>query len=1064
VCHIPIISGLNWALGFQNSRIRESMSQISQHRFAAQLGLLLTGTLLWGGPAEALRESSTPFLVRQWQTEQGLPHNSIPAIAQTRDGYLWLGTEHGLARFDGVQCRVFGLRDGLDCLDISALLGDSQGGLWIGTASGGVSRYADGAIQTFTAKDGLVGQSIYALLEDANGGVWIGSATGLSCRRNGRFTQMAKELGPIFVRALGKDREGTVWAATLLNGLLWFRGERFQAVTGPAGMETITAYSLLVDKSDRLWASLRDGGVLCCDKGGWSRYGPAEGLPRTIIRGLAQTSDGTLWAGSMDEGVYYLDNGKFRGLREKDGLSDGTILSLFVDREQNVWAGTRSDGLNRLSPKRLSVCRVLAESSERVPLALAETRDGELWVSVLGRGIFHWNGGQFDQPLHGPHVGNHLFVSALLGASDGSLWWAAGPAFFQWKDGKLISDYGHEPWLRGDQILSLCEDRGGGIWIGTHNGQLRLLRQGQSTALGGLSGSPVAALTQAPDGTLWIGSLGGGLASLRGGTLSALTRKDGLQSNLIRTLLLDSEGTLWIGTVGGGLARWSLGRLTSFTAQQGLMDDTVLQILEDDNGCLWLGGSRGICCVSKQELEQVAKGKLAAIHPRTYGRAEGMISEQCEDNFAASLKTRAGHLCFSTARGIVIIDPKQQATNSEPPAVLVENVLVDGSAQASLLEAPAGPGGKGSAGFRPGAAAVPRISPGRHRFEFHYTGLSFDAPEKIQFRYCLGGLDAGWSEAGPGRVAVYGYVPPGAYRFRVIACNRDGVWNQTGAAVSFIVLPHFWQTHWFAGLAVLAGAGLVAGGIRLLERRRYRRRLALLEMERAMERERSRIAGDLHDELGSSLTRISMLSDPTQRPQTSPDQLKSRLNRISEVAVRTTQSLDEIVWAMSPANDSLRSLLEYLSQLARELFEDTEVHCRFEIPADLPGTPMAPDLRHDIFLAVKEALTNVIRHAHAKEVFLRSQIDGPRIEILVQDDGVGFNPDSPAARMRHGLKSMRQRVEGLGGQFEVSSAPGEGTRIRIIVNGSTTPASGAPPRHSSAQPCACARPPDSSLF
>jgi signal transduction histidine kinase len=329
---------------------------------------------------------------------------------------------------------------------------------------------------------------------------------------------------------------------------------------------------------------------------------------------------------------------------------------------------------------------------------------------------------------------------------------------------------------------------------------------------------------------------------------------------------------------------------------------------------------------------------------------------------------------------------------------------------------------------------VPTIKPGQHSFEFRYTGLNFTAPEKIRFRYRLEGLDADWVEAGAGRVARYSYVPDGSYRFQVTACNDDGHWNPAAVEIPFVVLPHFWQTAWFTVLIALISLALTAGGIRRWERRRYRLRLKRLEQEHLMEQERARIARDLHDELGSSLTRISMLSDLGHSPENSAEQLTARVTKISSFAVRTSRSLDEIVWAVNPQNDSLRSLLEYLTQFARELFEDAGIHCRFHIPEQLPRSQLLPETRHNIFLTVKEAMTNALKHSRATEVSLRAEIVGEQFEIVVQDNGAGFDPVvKQNETTRSGLKNMRERVESLRGTFVIQSHPGKGTLIIITL-------------------------------
>ncbi|HTV41852.1 MAG TPA: two-component regulator propeller domain-containing protein [Candidatus Sulfotelmatobacter sp.] len=970
-------------------------------------------------------DSSGPFLVRSWQTENGLPDNMVLAIAQTRDGYLWLGTGQGLVRFDGVSCRLFGLQDGLHGLEISALLEDSRGVLWIGTVGGGLSSYSHGTIKTFTTADGLNGEAVNALLEDTSGGIWIGTTAGLYRWKDGRFSPMAQELGSIYVHALAKDQQGAVWVSTLHNGLLCFKNGKFTTVTGPPGARTIGAYCLLVDNKGRLWAGSQNGVVLCRENGKWTKYNSEDGLPGVYINALAETADGTIWCGTLDEGLYYLKDGKFGALKMQDGLSDDAICWLYVDRQENLWVGTRSGGLDRLSQRKLFVCHIVENSSERLPISLAQTTNGDIWVGAAGRGIYYWSHGQLEQLLRTNPAAGHLFVGALLAARDGSLWWGAGPALFQWKDGAWLSVYDQEPWLRGDRVLSLCEDRDGGMWVGTYNGQLQLLKDGRFLPVHGMPGrKPVVALAQDPDGSLWIGSMGGGLLRLQNGRLSIFTVTNGLRSDLIRVLHLDHSGTLWIGTDGGGLARWAGGRITSFTSRQGLMDDTVLQILEDDAGNLWLGSNRGICRVSKRSLDDLAAGKSTFVHPLVFGNSDGMVSEQCEWYFGSGLRTSTGQLLFCTAKGIVVIDPWQQTNTAVPPSVLIEDVLVDGQSRKDLF----------STWNEAADAKSPVIPAGRHTFEFHYTGLNFRAPEKIQFRYRLAGLDSGWVEAGAMRVARYPYLPPGRYDFEVTACNSDGRWNKNAVTTAFVVLPHFWETPWFLALLFLTFLGAAGGGIRYIERRRFYARLKRLELERVTECERARIARDLHDELGASLARISMLSDLSQSRDNSLEQLKTRVEKISNFSIRTARSLDEIVWAVNPRNDSLRSLLEYLTQFARELFEDTNVRCRFYLPENLPRSLLLPEMRHNIFLTVKEALTNALKHAGATEISLRAQVVGTRIEIIVQDNGAGLDPSLlGAATARSGLGNMRQRIESLGGQFSVQATAGHGTALIISL-------------------------------
>jgi signal transduction histidine kinase len=520
---------------------------------------------------------------------------------------------------------------------------------------------------------------------------------------------------------------------------------------------------------------------------------------------------------------------------------------------------------------------------------------------------------------------------------------------------------------------------------------------------------------------MWIGTDGDGLFSI-GPTANQQWRKQtGLLNDWVRTLYLDSQEVLWIGTGGGGLSRLKDGAITTFTTRDGLPDNTISQILEDGSDHLWLGGDRGIVSISKGELAALADKQISAVYPQVYGRAEGMLSEECISGvFPIGLRTKSGLLWFPTQEGIVVADPHHPMPETPAPAVVLEDTLVDGV---------------------PTTAESLRLSPGKHRLEFRYTGLNFDAPERVRFRYRLEGLDTDWVEAGPSRTAPFPYVPDGKYRFEVVAGNGRGGWN-AGASVAVIVLPHLWQTWWFRVPASLGLLALIALAVRVIEKRKLHRRLEQLERERALAHERERIARDLHDDLGSSLARISLLSGLLKADRENPGQVESHAVKISQSADQTVRALEEIVWAVRPGSDSSQSLIEYIAHFANELFGESGIHCRLDLPADLPSRPLPPDVRHNIFLVVKEALTNALKHASAHEVLVRAEATESALEITVQDDGSGF--DTKRQNRGNGLGNMRRRVQAMGGTVIIESCPGRGTVVRLKLNFDTVPTPGSP--------------------
>ncbi len=419
-----------------------------------------------------------------------------------------------------------------------------------------------------------------------------------------------------------------------------------------------------------------------------------------------------------------------------------------------------------------------------------------------------------------------------------------------------------------------------------------------------------------------------------------------------------------------------------------------------------------------------------------------MLSEECTGGFyPAGLKTRSGLLWFSTSKGVVVIDPRVQPAATPMPNTVLEEVLVDGVPDPLFhVSTKKSTGENGESENGNSQLETLHITPGKHRVEFRYTGLDFDAPELIRFRYRLEGLDTDWVDAGTRRTAFYSYLPPGNYRFRVGACNRDGVWSDSESGLELTVLRHFWQTWWFiplAGLSLLISVGVA---VRIVEKRKLQRRLKHLEQERALERERTRIAQDLHDEMGAKLCRISFLSEHARRGELPPDELQDQITSISDASREVLHSLDEIVWAVNPQNDTLEHVASYIGQYAQDYFQLTGIECELDIPAQLPSHPLSSQMRHHLFLATHEALTNILKHSGAAHAKISIVYNNATFEINISDDGKGFNspaleskPEPPAIPSGDGLNNMWQRLADIGGRCSIESALGRGTNIRFVI-------------------------------
>ena len=693
----------------------------SDMAIATSFSDLVSGNQAGAGKLTATRRYSPSLNFRSWQREQGLPLGAIRTMAQSPEGYLWLGMDGGLVRFDGVRFTMFGERGEFNCGAISKILHDSLGRLWIGSVSNGMVQFQDGKCATLTTKDGLPTNAVTALVEGGSDELWIGTEAGLVLHRSGKIAPPsgAENFHGQCITALFKDAKGVIWVAVKGRGVFQFHGDNFVPVRSTTFDRLLEdVHCLLVDIQGRLWLGASDDVVLCRDGEQWSRHRIPRHFDKPFIQALAEMPDGTVWAGSVSEGLFEFKDNKIKAINAGNGLLDNFVESLFVDREGNLWAGV-SAGLNQLRPKNPS--------------------------------------------------------------------------------------------------------------------------------------------------------------------------------------------------------------------------------------------------------------------------------------------------------------PHQDAT-ARPPTVILEEVLVDGEPVAFDVN---------------GKSSTPnlRLPPGRHRLEFRYTGLSFAAPERIRFRYRVMGLDSDWLDVANRRAAFYSYVPPGGFTFEVSACNADGVWSEKTASLGFAVLPHFWQTWWFIGAATLAVFIGVGGSIRFIEKRKVQRRLEQLEHERALERERARIAQDLHDDLGASLSRISLLSDMAKAERNGSASNGQHVDKISQLAGQTLRALDEIVWAVRPGSDTLQSVVEYIAHFANELFKGNGLRCRLDLPDELPARTLPPEMRHNIFLIAKEALTNAFKHSSAHEISVQIKVTSDALNLLIQDDGRGFDLNAgPSERDGNGLENIRKRAEAIGARLQMDSAPGKGTTIRLNVD------------------------------
>jgi signal transduction histidine kinase len=615
----------------------------------------------------------------------------------------------------------------------------------------------------------------------------------------------------------------------------------------------------------------------------------------------------------------------------------------------------------------------------------------------------------------------------------------------------------------------LYEDRSGRIWAGFDRGVAWLSEGGTVQELPKTLSHPDVRVIHADRrGDLWFGTYGGGLNRLHDGQITAYATTLGEYNNRAWCIHEDADGVFWVGSRAGlnrfvppGVDQFrnpkseirnqrslltsaatneDAGRFFTFTTQHGLHENTINNIQEDDFGYLWLSGLQGIYRVARQELNEVAAGRQAQARVLAFGEADGMLNSQCNGgvNQGSGCKDRLGRIWFPTARGVAMVDPRTVRRNEVPPPVVIEQVMADDQVifgdgclpsiqglESTVIPAPQ----PSTLGPRPSAV---RLAAGRARvLGIHYTGNSFAAPNRMRFKYRLVGYDRDWHfDDVNRRVALYTSLPPGPYTFRVAACNNHGVWSETPAEFAFTLAPFFWQTSLFYVLAAAAAIGLAAAV--QAYRLRWQRRLLKLEQQHALADERTRIARDLHDDLGTALTGLALKLDVFRRTAHDGPAPTSHLAESAASIRALAEHMREVVWAVNPQCYTVSSLASFLEQQAGHLLKADNPRCRLEFPEDIPPLPLDGKMRHQLALGVREALTNAIRHAAASEIVLGLCVEATQLIVQVADNGRGFRVAECLANGQ-GLASMKARLEKIGGQCECRSAPGAGTTIEMRV-------------------------------
>jgi ligand-binding sensor domain-containing protein/signal transduction histidine kinase len=992
-------------------------------------------------PAHAIDPNRTvsQYMWEHWGSEKGFPAGSVTAIAQTPDGYLWIGTDRGLIRFDGASFRLVQQASptSFQIGPVRQLQADAQGNLWILLQSTKILRYRDGEFE-------------------------LGHAEA--------------EFG---ITSVSRRRDGTALFSSLALGTLTYRGGKFEGLASPTGRENSAAGATTItpdELSSRLsWAT------------GVAPHRFAE--PNSEVTSTAETADGKVWLGTRNRGLFYLENGKILSAGKKladqtincilpvddrelwigtdsgilrwnglevtragipDSLNHVQVLAMIRDRDSNIWLGTAA-GLLRFNANGVSVEESGHQPAEQVT-ALFEDREGNLWMgsqfgierlrdsAFVTYTVAHGLPSERNGPVYVDPEGRTWFAPL-----EGGLRWLKGERTASVTDAGLARDFvysiagrDHELWVgrqRGgltllhskggpgaaktytqadglaqDSVYAAYQSRDGTLWAGTLSGGVSRFREGRFTTYttaDGLPSDTVTSIVESPDGTMWFATPNG-LSALSEGHWRIFTVRDGLPSLDLNCLLTDSAGVLWIGSA-SGLALFTSGRIAVPRQIPESLREQVFGIAEDRSGWLWIATSNHVLRVKRNSL---LSGVLTDADIREYGLSDGLQGIEGVKRHQSVFADPLGRIWFSMNKGLSVVDPSRVAGNSAPALVHVEAVSADGSPI--------------------GTRARIRISGSHQRITFSYTGLSLTSPERVRYRYRLDGFDRTWSEPSTARTAIYTNLSPGSYHFRVIASNSDGLWNGSEATLPFEVTPMWWQTLWFR-LSVLLAGGLAALAFYQSKMRRLARQYDMRLEERV--NERTRIAQDLHDTLLQGVLSASMQLHVADDQLSADSPAKPIVNRVLEVMGHVIDDGRNTLRGLrSPGRDS-GDLEQAFSRIPQELLVQQPIEFRVLVEGKV--RPLHPVIRDEVYRIGREALANAFRHSRATGVEVELEYADRQLRVLVRDNGCGIDPQVlRLGRDGHwGLSGMRERASRMGAKLKVWSRAGGGTEVELSVPG-----------------------------
>ncbi len=934
------------------------------------------GSLWFGTDGYGLSKYDGNYTTTYTQKE-GLVSNSVSSIEEDKQGNLWIATNAGISVFDGKSFLELTENEGLPFNPISFLKKDGQNNIWLSSQKGGISKFDGKNIIHYSGNEWLQADAVHSFFEDSKGNIWMGTTKGLvkyDDRGFWLFNPHLEILNGIY--SMAEDRHGNLWFGSTFYGLVKFDGRSFTHYTEKNGLSHNSIMSMIRDRNDHLWIATRYGGI------------------------------------NKFDGEYFTHYG------EEEGLSDNKTLSVIEDKQGSIWTATFGGGINKINDRSFSEPIRMEQLGNSRVRPITKDISGHLWFGTEGAGLYHYDGRTIVK-----HFGNNFFgfqgFRSAMTDKKGTLWFgeADGTHIYKYDYKKFVS-YRSE--IIRSAILSLYEDKKELTWLGTAGEGLAVFERdklGFYNEKTGLPANRIFCITQDSKGQYWIGTENG-IVKYDGILFTVLSAKQGLYVKGITSIIEDAGGHLWLGTLGAGVCRFDGKNFTYYTEKQGLAFNDVWSLQEDNNGRIWVGTDRGLSVLIPQRDSSSAITNRYSI--QSFDQQDGLKST--DFNLKSVCIDNNNRIWWGTGKALITRDLGLPVQTFTPYSLRLSHIEVNDqfidfrnmtdSTKKYISFSSMAP----FSNF-PGNLSLPYD---QNHLRFHFTALDWAAPHKIKYSFRLTGLDNNWSEPSASTTADFRGLQPGIYEFQVKAIGSSQQWTEI-FTYGFTIRPAWWQTWWFKTLVILLAVLLILFVSRQVYLFRLRKQKAELEKQLAIQLERQRISAEMHDDIGAGLSGVRLLTEMTKN-KLQNEQAAEEVDKIYQSVGDISSKMKEVIWSLNTENDNLSSLLAYLQKQARAMMENYPGIFSITVPADFPDMQVNGETRRHIYLLLKEALHNIIKHSEASKAEVVITCD-EKLRIVVKDNGNGFSADIKAGD-GNGMKNMRQRAQQLQGNFFIHNADG----------------------------------------